>query len=149
MGIACTFGGFQQNWLCCRRSQSISWHWAKQSEVDECIWGSLHECLESGPVLRLSLLFTLLPLIGRSVPFLRALEMKALVYSDIRSHSPYVLQEFPSHLGKNRHSQRAVLDQEHSNTSSLTVISEAKAISTGNMQSANLFYTSSLSHTPT
>lgn len=58
--------------------------------------------------------------------------MQELDYSDIRSHSPDVLNESLSHVTKNKHSQRSDLDQEHSNTSFLTVISEAKAISTGN-----------------
>lgn len=58
--------------------------------------------------------------------------MQELDYSDIRSHSPDVLNDSLSHVTKNKHSQRGDLDQEHSNTSFLTVISEAKAISTGN-----------------
>lgn len=58
--------------------------------------------------------------------------MQELDYSDIRSHSPGILNESSSHMRKNEHSQRGDLDQEHSNTSFLTVISEAKAISRGN-----------------
>ena len=58
--------------------------------------------------------------------------MQGSVYSAIRSPSLDVLNESLSQGGKDRLPQRGDLDQEHSNVSSLTVISEAKAISAGN-----------------
>lgn len=58
--------------------------------------------------------------------------MRGSVYSAIRSPSLDVLNESSSQGGKDILPQRGDLDQEHSNISSLTVISEAKAISSGN-----------------